>query len=723
MVNESSSKSQIYDDSSIEQLDGAARIRMRPASMLGSSGLSGARHGFTEIYGNALDEASSGFGDRLEVTYHADKSLSVRDYGRGVPLGWNENRGTYNWHIIYNDLYGGGKYNNNQAELAQIEDWGRFDETAFNYLYSVGLNGLGAASTQYTSEFFTVESYRDGKCTRMRFERGLPLIDGQPVNVFTSNYDMQSFVPDITDTDQPNGTLVHWKPDDTVFTDTDVGGDWLYEVCKDIAYVAHIDLHFRDETRGIDEVIHAGDLQSLLQAKYGEKLRKTEDDDGELQDTEVYTLSVFNHGDTIVEGKPYIWVCKVQAAIGYAGEHGNLSHCCYHNSVYMRGGVQYDGIVSAIRKFFTEVGKRRGVKFEAEDYRGIFVVALSSYSNYASFRNQTKDEVSNTFIYDIVEKAVLDRLMLEYSKETPEILDAIDRAVREAEIRIATKEATKQARELNKAMRNNKLPDKFATCRAFSSKDFANAELWIVEGDSAAGAVKQARDSKYQAVFPVRGKCLNVLKSSLAKIIACEVIIDIFTLLGTGMRIEGNDRFDITQLRFGKVIICTDADEDGFQIRVLLFLIFYLLAPEMLREGMVYIAETPRFEIRLKNGESIYAKDDKERDRIWAKYAGKIQATTRFKGLGEVNPGVLRTTTLHPDTRNLVPLTIDFDDPSTISFIDALFGADKMKQRQSILMTALGSDVVGMMNENMILMEQIDNADIEEETEVITVGA
>ena len=242
-----------YDDSSIGQLIGADRIRTRPASMLGSSSLDGAKHGFTEIYGNSLDEHSAGFGKQLDIKYYKDASVSVRDYGRGVPLGWNNNEKirNWNWHTIYNELYAGGKYETNQEALSKIKDWSNFDATQFSYLYSVGLNGLGAASTQYTSEYFVVKSYRDGKCTSRSFERGIPLVNGKPFDMFTATQEeIESIPEEICDTDEPNGTFVHWKPDDSVFDGTDMGADWLFETCKDIAGVAGITLVFENECTG-----------------------------------------------------------------------------------------------------------------------------------------------------------------------------------------------------------------------------------------------------------------------------------------------------------------------------------------------------------------------------------------------------------------------------------------------------------------------------------------
>lgn len=705
-----------YDDSSIDQLLGAERIRRRPASLLGSGGLDGARHCFTEIYGNALDEASTGYGDKLEVKYYEDGSVSVRDYGRGVPIGWNEKRENWNWHIIYNDLYGGGKYDTNQEQLSAIRDWSTFDERQFNYLYSVGLNGLGAAATQYTSEYFIVESYRQGVCTRMRFEKGIPVINGEPIDLFNKKYDdITQFAPETEPTDQPDGTFIKWKPDSDVFSDINIGGDWLFEVCRDIAYVAHIDLTFEDEQRGIKEVIPADTLKSVITSRYDNKLLK--DEEGNHITTE---LSAFDHGQITVEGKPFTWVCKLDIVMALAGSR-NLKNHCYHNSVKMGGGVQYEGILDALRDFFTEKASKRGIKLEMSDYEDVFVFALSSYSNHASFRNQTKDAIDDWFIHDFVKKTVLNKLNMDYVKGNPEVNDAVERVMQEAENRVAIREAAKQIREAKKATKT-KTPSKFCTCHAYMKKNYEAAELWIAEGDSALGALKKARNADFQAIFPIRGKCLNVMKSSMKKILKNAVIGDIFGLLGTGMDIGHGDLFDINNLKFGKIIFATDADEDGFQIRVLLFLIFYVLAPQILREGRVYIAETPRFELKLRNGESLYARDDAERDKYIAEHGSSIVAINRFKGLGEVDAGILRETTVHPDTRNLIPVTVDFEDEASRDIIDALFGADKYHQRKEILTKVLGAEVAEMLERNIMLMEEIDNSDIEEETVVEVVG-
>lgn len=761
-----------YNDSSIDQLLGADRIRRRPASMLGDNGLNGARHGFTEIYGNALDEASSGFGNQLDVAYYENGAMSIRDYGRGVPLGWNEEKNNYNWHIIYNELYGGGKYDNGQWYLRSIENWSDWNDSdvnfiktlrlnlgvdlseipedgierdykditvkhidgkfylkvnnvswgmlsweflnkRLNYLASVGLNGLGAASTQYTSEFFTVKSYRDGVCTEMNFSKGNPIINGEVVNVFTNNYDMKTLSPKVYEIDEPNGTFIYWKPDAEVFSNTDIGSDWLFETCKDIAHVAGIKLNFEDKTSGRVEVIDAGNLNTLVRDRFKDSLKV---DDNE-QPT-IFEISKFNHGNIRVEGQPFVWVCKVDVDICLLNDNNRIDNSCYHNSVKMKGGAQYDGIYHALSQFFGDISKSRGVRVQEDDYSSYFGVCVSSYSNYASFRNQTKDEVQDYFICELVQDAVYEKLTMEYGKGNKALREVIDSIIERANERIALKELSKITKEASKVTRL-KEPEKFVTCKAYEKKQYDVTELWITEGDSAKGSVKSARDKDFQAIFPIRGKGLNVLKASLDKILANQEIKNLFALLGTGfdLNLKNNNPFDISKLKFNKIIFATDADEDGYQIRVLLYLIFYKLAPQLLREGHVYIAETPRFEVIMSDGSVEYALDDKGRDEILSANAGRVKKVNRFKGLGEVNADVLRKTTVAPESRNLIRLSCDFQNETEREFIDALFGADKYKQRKAILTSVLGGNVADMMDENALLIEQIENSDIEEETE------
>lgn len=706
----------IYGDASIGQLLGADRIRKRPASMLGSSGLAGARHGVWEIGGNALDEHSVGYGNRLDVIYYKDGSVSVRDYGRGVPLGWNEKFSNWNWHIIYNELYGGGKYETYQEELKAITDWSKFNPLDYNYLFSVGLNGLGAASTQYTSEFFYVKSYRQGVCKSRGFKRGIPLVDGEAFNMFVASLEEIEKIPEeVCETDEPDGTFIHWKPDNTVFTDTNLGSDWLLEAFMDMCGVAGIELHFYDEATDKSVVVPAGTLNDLLVWHAGKKLLT--DEDGNPQ---MFNMSAFRHGVTQIGQKEamsdFVWICKCEIAMGIT--KGEAKNYCYHNSVKMASGVQYDAIESAVREFLQERGAASGVKVEWRDCDGVVSVAVSTYSNYASFRNQTKDAVDDAFIFSIVKDTLLTRLRTEYGKGNAVILAMIDRVLEEARNRIQTAELRSIVKKANSVNRS-KRPEKFVSCDAYEAKKYEEVELWIAEGSSAAGAIKSARNSAFQAIYEIRGKGLNVTKASIKKVLANKEIRELFAILGTGfdLGIKNENPFNINNLKVGKIIIATDADEDGYQIRVLVFLIFYRLAPQLLLDGRVYVAETPRFSLELTDGTRVYARDDIERDRLKEEYIGRVKSISRYKGLGEVDANILRETTVHPDTRRLIPITCDLNNQTERDLIDALFGADKYKQRKSIVSTILGADVANMLSDNALLIGEIDDSDIDEEIE------
>ena len=704
-----------YDDSSISMLHGANRIRTRPASVLGSSGIAGARHGFTEIYGNALDERSAGFGDKLDVVYYKDGSVSLRDYGRGVPLGWNDKSDikNWNWHVIYNELYGGGKYENYQEELKKIVNWDNFDPTTYNYLFSVGLNGLGAASTQYTSEFFEVKSYRDGKCTSRSFKKGIPLVNGEPFDVFKATQEeIESIPEEIEDTDEPNGTYIHWKPDSEVFDDVDLKSNWLLETCRDVADVAGIELHFVDENTDTDIIIPSGTITNMVKTNIGSKAVLDDNDD-----PIIFTTDNFTHGITKVEGKDFIYVGQCEIAFGLTRE--NIDNKCFHNSVKMVSGIQYEAIDDAVRKFFVDKAKAQGLKLDANDYASTFHFVVKSFSNYASFRNQTKDAVDDLFIYHMINDAISNLLAVEYSKGNKYITAAVERVLAEAELRMQLKAYEKIKRETNKIKRE-KAPEKFVSCDAYEHKDYKRAELWITEGDSAKGSVKDARNKEFQAIYPIRGKGLNVTKASLEKILANKEIREIFSLLGTGfdLPLKGEKTFNIEDLRFNKIVIATDADEDGYQIRVLLFLTFYKLAPQLITDGHVFIAETPRFMIDLLSGGRKYARNDKERDKIIKENTGNIVKVSRFKGLGEVNAEILRETTVHPDTRNFVKVDCDLSNETERELIDALFGADKYKQRKSIITAVLGAEVRDMFDDNALMIQSIEDSDIEEETEL-----
>lgn len=701
-----------YSNESISALIGEMRVRKRPAAMLGSAGLDGARHGFKELYGNALDEASTGYGTKLDIHYYKDGSISIRDYGRGVPMGWNNNPEVknWNWHAIYNELYGGGKYNNHQERLKN-QDWSKFDARDYNYLFSVGLNGLGAASTQYTSEFFEVRSYRDGVCTSRSYAKGRPLVNGEPINMFILTPEEIKAIPEeISQTDEPNGTYIRWKPDIEVFDSIDIGGDWLLNECRYISNVAGIDLTFTDDNTGKTVEMKKGTIVDLLKEELDGAIA-TDANDNPV----IFTESVLDHGLIRVENEPFIYVCDAQIALAFTNKATN--NLCFHNSVKMRSGIQYEAISDAVMGFFKEKTKGYGIKFDPRDVEAMFTAVVSTKSNYVSFRNQTKDAVDDIFIYKAIKECISGVLNKEYLKKNQVLLSVISVIIEKAQERQAQADYEK-INKMNQKLIREKAPDKFVSCEAYEKKRYAEAELWITEGDSAATAVTAARNRIFQAVFPIRGKSLNVLKKSIDRIMKNKEIKAIFTLLGTGMDISVKGKpnvFDYTKLKFNKIIFSTDADEDGYQIRVLLFLIFYKLAPELIRKGHVYIAETPRFKINFTDGTHIYVKDDAERDKVIAEQGYRISKISRYKGLGEVNAADLRETTVAPATRNLIQLDCDFGNPTERDLIDALFGADKYDQRKELISAMLKCDIADIEDFDLELTDDSDEEDNDEE--------
>lgn len=680
-------------------LVGRMRVRKRPAAMLGSKGIEGARHGFVEIYGNALDEATSGYGDRLDIVYYEDKSVSIRDYGRGVPIGWNSVKNHWNWHIIFNELYGGGKYKDNQEFLKGVKDWSSFDETTCNYLYSVGLNGLGATATQYSSEFFNVESFRlEGKDIikrEMRFEEGFPIIDGKPVDLFTKKYNIKNYVEQRTKMPKgtKTGTKIHWKPDSAVFTEVDMGGDWLSNVCEELSGVTGLSVYFENRVTGEKTVYEGDGLENLLLKKTINQLENADEPD-------VLSMSTFEHGEMELNGGSFLWICKAKVAI--VKTRKKVEPLAYHNSVKM-GGAAVKGVELALGRFFKEVGKREKVRVEASDYLEKSGFIVSTYSNYMSVKGQTKDELDDVFIQDTVFNLVYNYFRVEYAKGMPVVKGLVEDVLEEARARIQVKEYAKQVRAVKKVKRAQ-TPGKFHTCKLYMKKKHG-AELWLTEGDSAQTAVDGARDSYFQATLPVKGKSLNVAKASVKRILANEEVKNIFTLLETGMDIGHEDLFDIKKLRFDKVIIATDADVDGYQIRVLLFLLFYRLAPRLITEGHLFLAESPRFELVLKGGKKIYAKDDIERDKLLKEHDCK--RINRFKGLGEVDADVLALTTVSPKTRQLIPITCDFESGHEAALIDALFGRDKYDKRKDIIRNALGEVIKKDLDTDKALLDKL----------------
>lgn len=651
-----------YNDSSIKALKGADRVRKRPAVIFGSDDIRGAFHTVTEILGNSLDEARAGYGDKIYVTYHSDKSITIRDYGRGVPMGWNEAEQQYNWYLVFNEMYAGGKYDASDA-----------------YKYSVGLNGLGAASVQYASEWFNVESYTTDKISKISFKRGNPVSDFEVVENTTGE----------------TGTKITWKVDTEVFSNIDFTEQMFTELCELQAHLAGITIYFKDEVHRVEYTYEGKGLLEYLRSKVGDK--------------EVEAFSVHNESAGFTEkDKPFKAECDIVLMVT---DEMKPQRMFFHNTAIMRNsnGYHHQAFDAALSQFFKELGNQLGIKITPRDYEEYISCIVSTYSNTTSFYNQTKDAVSSQFIYDIVYNTVKRTLELELAKGNESVKAFINNVVIAAQARVKAKQIEQAEKQVKKNMTNKRhKAEKFKDC---AERDPSRRELYIVEGDSALGACKQARDSKFQALIPVQGKILNCLKASIEKILENKVITDLTSTIGTGVDLGTSNLFDISKLQFDKIIICTDADVDGFQIRVLIYTMFYRLMPDLLKTGHVYIADTPLFELETNKG-SYFAYTVEEKNQMLKDLPAKgiyISQINRSKGLGENTAPMMRQTTMLPETRKLIPLTIDIQSEIVRELSTVLFGNDYNNQRKEFVKELLGVNLAELVDEIETLTEEDRN--------------
>lgn len=652
-----------YGDESIKALKGAERVRERVAVMLGSNDINGAFHTFKEIVGNSMDEARAGFGDRLHVVYHEDSSISVRDFGRGVPMGWNEAEGRYNWDLIFNELYAGGKY----------------DEDNPTYQYSIGLNGLGAASTQYTSDYFKVISYRDGKTFTKEFR------DGEPI-------DPEAPAVEGEQGDEPNGTFIHWKPSLEVFTNVDFPVSMFTDLLEAQAILNQVRITFEDRCK-------TNEVYEFEPVSYEEYLRSTI---GEDSVQEILSKSKETSG-TYKNSK---YVAKVEVLLAITSETRSR-RLFYHNTSVMRGGVHFQAFDEAVTKFFRKLGRDRGLDIRPVDYADYLSVMGMTYSSavLASLQGQTKDQSDSVVLYNLVLDTITDILEESEIRQVPAFMEMLENVLIAAQARKEAKELEARQRLALKAegKRRGK-PEKFVACR---EKDPSKKELFIVEGDSAKGSCKNARDARFQALLPVKGKPMNGLKANIEDLLNNQEVKDIIATLGCGVDVDGVDMFDMDKLEWDKIIITTDADIDGQQIRVLLYTIFYRLMPKLLEAGKVYVAETPLFELELSNGTSWFAYNVQERDELMEKARQEgltVRKINRSKGLGENDPDMLWETTMNPETRRLVQLTIDIKDQIVRDISNMLFGTDPGNERKGFVFSLLEAKI----GEEMELHELVD---------------
>ena len=640
-------KKNAYDNESISSLKGADRVRKRPGVIFGSDGLEGCEHAVFEILSNAIDEARGGHGKLITVTRFADRSIQVEDQGRGCPVDWNEKEGRYNWELVFCELYAGGKYDNENSE---------------NYEFSLGLNGLGSCATQYASRYMDVTVWRDGKEYRLHFERG-EIVGKLEVTPQTGSR-------------KRTGTTIRWLPDLDVFTDIQIPVDYYRDVMKRQA-VVNSGVTFR-----LKNEVSAGKLETEdFVYEHG-----IVDYVNELAGDDALTEPVFWEAER--KGRDRADKPEYKVKLSVALCFSNRVAVCeyYHNSSFLEHGgspekATRSAMVSAIDKYLRDNNKyaKGEAKITFPDVQDCLVLVSNSFSTQTSYENQTKKAITNKFVQEAMTEFLRSRMEIYFieNREAAEKIAAqvlINKRSRETAERTRINQKKKLTEKIDIANR----VQKFVDCR---TKDVERREIYIVEGDSALGACKQSRDAEFQGLMPVRGKILNCLKADYPRIFKSDVITDLMKVLGCGVEVSGKmvkdlNQFDLANLRWSKVVICTDGDVDGFQIRTLILTMLYRLCPTLIREGYVYIAETPLFEItcKEKSGEKTwFAYSEKEKADILKKLEGKRVNVQRSKGLGENDPEMMWMTTMSPETRRLIRVLPE-DAEETARVFDLLLG-------------------------------------------------
>ena len=650
-------KKATYDNESISSLKGADRVRKRPGVIFGSDGLEGCEHAVFEILSNAIDEARGGHGKLITVTRFADRSIQVEDQGRGCPVDWNEKEGRYNWELVFCELYAGGKYDNENSE---------------NYEFSLGLNGLGSCATQYASRYMDVTVWRDGKEYRLHFERG-EIAGKLEVSEQTGNK-------------KRTGTTIRWLPDLDVFTDIDIPVDYYRDVMRRQAVVnAGVTFRLKNETAAgkfeTEEFVYEHGIEDYIR---------------ELAGLDALTEPVYWEGERRGRDRPDKPEYKVKLSVALC--FSNKTALCeyYHNSSFLEHGgspekATRSAMVSAIDKYLRDNNKyvKGETKITFPDVQDCLILVSSSFSTQTSYENQTKKAITNKFIQEAMTEFLRSRLEIYFIENR----DAAEKIAAQVLINKRSRETAERTRINQKKKLTEKIDianrvQKFVDCR---TKDVDRREIYIVEGDSALGACKQSRDAEFQGLMPVRGKILNCLKADYPRIFKSDVITDLMKVLGCGVEVSGKavkdlNQFDLSNLRWSKVVICTDGDVDGFQIRTLILTMLYRLCPTLIREGYVYIAETPLFEItcKEKSGEKTwFAYSEKEKADILKKLEGKKVNVQRSKGLGENDPEMMWMTTMSPETRRLIRVLPE-DAEETARVFDLLLG-DNLSGRKDYI--------------------------------------
>ncbi len=643
-------KPQAYTNESITSLKGADRVRKRPGVIFGSDGIEGCSHSIFEILSNSIDEAREGHGNKIYISRFKDGSVEIEDFGRGMPVDYNKAEERYNWELLFCEMYAGGKY-------TAGED---------NYEYSLGLNGLGLCATQYASAWMKADIYRDGMHYHLDFEKGENVggLQKEPTNK------------------KRTGSVIRWLPDTEVFTDINVPTEYFEQTIKRQAIVnAGVTFIFTNESaegkttkeffyeKGIEDYAEEiADLQSLTPVQFVQSTATGKD----REDRPEYRV-------------------KMNAAFCFSNKAQLLEY--YHNSSWLEhGGSPERAVKTAFINQIDTLLKNKNMykkgesKISFADVQDCLIFISSSFSTQTSYENQTKKAITNKFIAQAMTEFLKHSLEV-YFLEKPEEAQKIAAQVL---INKQSRETAEKARLGAKKTLTAQIDianrvQKFVDCR---SKDLTKREIYIVEGDSALGAVKTSRDSEYQAIMPVRGKILNCLKADYSRIFKSDIITDLIKVLGCGVELDGGKgkkdltTFDLSNLRWNKIIICTDADYDGYQIRTLILTMLYRLVPSLIQQGVVYIAESPLYQIESK-GNTYFAYTEVEKTAFMEKIGENKYTIQRSKGLGENDPEMMWLTTMNPESRRLIQVTPD--SAQRTSDVFDLFLGDNLAGRKDYI--------------------------------------
>ncbi|MER2007171.1 MAG: toprim domain-containing protein [Psychrobacillus sp.] len=642
----------VYNEDSMKSLGILGGVRAKPASI----GLEGNNHTFLEILANSIDEARAGYGRIIRVYKNVDASVTIRDYGRGVPMGMNS-EGEYVYDKVFNELWAGGKYDNNEEGGGSYED-------------SLGTNGVGATGTNYTSDFLTVYSFKPEGTYFVRYEKGIE-VEG------SYNFTKQK------NDDDTIGTEITWRPSSECFRGKgEIDDEYIETTLADQSIVnGGLKFIFENEKTGeVKEFYYENGIADYINSITSEEHRLTN----------VIHFNTERKGRDNEEDKDY----KIKANIYFSFNRETSFNRYYHNTSWLaNGGTPEDFIKNSftfiVDKFLKEQNlyNKNEKKVSFDDIADSLVIVTSTFSTISLFTDQTKKEMRSDFMKKEITAWMREQLSI-YFVENPNEAKLI---LQQVLVNKRSREKAEKTRldvkkKLSGTVNNiTARVDGLVTC---TSKDPKKTELYIVEGKSALGSTQQGRDAMYQAIIAIRGKVLNCLKADYSTIFKSEIITDLVKVIGCGIEVKSKhnkelNTFDINNLKWSKIIITTDADVDGYHIRTLVLTMIKVLMPTLIEQGYVYIAESPLFEITTKKDESFFAYTDKEKDEIVARLGSQVESIQRSKGLGENTAEMMWQTTMNPETRRLIKVT-SMDEVETQNAFD-LFLGDNLAGRKEYI--------------------------------------